>query len=71
MKLLLEGSGVSIHWFLAALDLSAPSQDYKLETPVALKETGNVLCDRQALSILLLQKEKEKKKGCHSILIPN
>lgn len=62
MKLLLGGSGVSIHWFLAALDLSAPSQDNKLETPVALKETGHVLCGRRVLSILLTQKEKEKKK---------
>lgn len=71
MKLLLGGSGVSIHWFLAALDHSAPSQDNKLETPVALKKTGHVLCGRQVLSILLIQKEKEKEKGCHSILIAN
>ena len=61
MKLLLGGSGVGIHWFLAALDLSAPSQDNKLETPVALKETGHVLCGRRVLSILLIQRERKKR----------
>ena len=49
-------------WHPEALDLSVPSQDNKLETSVALKEKGHVLCGRQVLSILLIQKEKEKKK---------
>lgn len=56
-----EHTFLSCPWFLAALDLSAPSQDNKLETSAPLKKKG-MCCGRQVLSILLIQKEKEREK---------